>query len=146
MTTILHRFQKETRIPHLIHQKVKLPASPEALFNTYLDSKKHGAVTDAKVSISRRVGGTFSVFDGGITGRNLMIVPKRMIVQSWRANSWRNGDADSILILLFSKADRGGQIELIQANVPGHTHTLIKKGWPKHYWALWKRYLKSRRS
>ncbi len=67
-----------------------------------------------------------------------------MIVQSWRAGTWKKSDPDSILILLFREAGRGRQIELIQANVPGHTYALIKKGWPKHYWNPWKAYLKRR--
>jgi activator of HSP90 ATPase len=121
-----------------IQQTVKLPASPEALFDTYLDSKKHGAMIDATASMSRRVGGTFSVFDGSIRGKNLMIVPKRIVVQSWRAETWKRSDPDSILILLFSKATGGGQIELIHLNVPSHTHQIIKEGWPKHYWKPWK--------
>jgi len=133
-------------MPHLIHQKVKLPASPSELFNIYLDSKQHGAAIDGRVSISRKVGAPFTAFNGGLRGRNLLIVPNRMIVQSWRAETWKKSDPDSLLILLFSKVNGGGQIELIQANVPGHTHALIKKGWPTHYWARWKRYLKNRRS
>lgn len=131
---------------NMIHQKVSFSASPRELFAIYLDSKKHGAAIDDRVTISRKIGSRFAAFGGMLQGRTLMIVPNRMIVQSWRGNSWRKGDADSILLLLFSKAGRGGQIELIQANVPSHTHTRIKEGWPKHYWTAWKTYLKNRRS
>jgi activator of HSP90 ATPase len=130
----------------LIHQTARFPVSPRHLFDVYLDSDKHGAAIDGKVTISRKAGSRFTAFGGGLKGRTLMIVPNRMIVQSWRANSWKRRDVDSILILLFSKAGRGGQIELIQANVPTHTHALIKNGWPKHYWASWKKYLAKRRS
>lgn len=129
---------------NIVHQRVTFPVRPEVLFDIYLDSKKHGAAIADKVSISRRVGGMFTAFNGRLRGRNLVIVPNRMIVQLWRANSWKKSDADSILILLLSKAGRGGQIELIQANVPGHTYALIKQGWPKHYWNPWKAYLKRR--
>ena len=129
----------------LIRQKVTFSASPRELFYIYLDSKKHDAAIDDKASISRKVGSRFAAFGGMLKGRTLMIAPNRMIVQSWRGNSWRKGDTDSILILLFSKAGREGQIELIQANVPSHTHTRIKNGWPKHYWTAWKTYLKNRR-
>jgi activator of HSP90 ATPase len=131
---------------NIIHQKVRFIASPTELFNIYLDPRKHGTAIDARVSISRRIGAPFTAFSGGLKGRNLAVVPNRMIVQSWRADSWRKNDADSILILIFSKAGRGGQIELIQANVPAHTHALIKNGWPKHYWTAWKRYLAKRHS
>lgn len=41
-----------------------------------------------------------------------------MIVQSWRAKPWKKSDPDSILILLFHKTGRGGQIELIHTGMP----------------------------
>ncbi len=127
---------------NVIHQTVTFKASPEELFSTYLDSKKHGAVIGDKVSVSRKVGAAFSAFDGSLRGRNLVIVPNRLIVQSWRAETWKKSDPDSLLILLFSKMGGGSQIELIHMDVPGHTYQTIKNGWPKHYWKPWKVYLK----
>jgi hypothetical protein len=58
--------------------------------------------TDAKAVMSRRVGGTFSAHAGHLRGRNLAIVPKRLIVQSWRGSNWKKGDLDSTLVLVFS--------------------------------------------
>lgn len=131
---------------NIIHHTVRFAASPRELFNLYLDAKQHSAAIGAKAVISRKVGSRFSIFGGGLSGRNLMIASDRMIVQSWRVDSWKPGDTDSILTLLFRKAGRGGQIELIQANVPAHTYALIDEGWRKHYWTPWKAYLKSRRT
>ena len=130
----------------IIHQTVRFTASPRELFDLYLDAKQHGAAIGAKASISRKVGARFSIFGGGLRGKTLAVVPHRMIVQSWRADSWKPDDTDSILLLLFSEAGRGGQIELIQANVPAHTYALIDEGWRKHYWTPWKAYLKARRT
>ncbi len=131
---------------HVIHQTVKFNATPAQLFNIYLDSRKHGAAIDDKVTISHKAGAPFTAFSGGLRGRNLAIVPNRMIVQSWRADSWKKRDEDSVLILLFSKKGRGGQIELIQVNVPGHAVAHIKSGWPEHYWKPWEQYLNARHS
>jgi hypothetical protein len=50
----------------------------------YLDPKSHAAITGAPVSIGRRPGAPFRAFNGMLTGTILQIVPKRMIVQSWR--------------------------------------------------------------
>ncbi len=49
---------------NIILQRVSLQASPEALFDTYLDSKKHAAVIGRKVTIKRAVGARFVAFDG----------------------------------------------------------------------------------
>jgi len=46
----------------IIHQKVMFSTSPRELFNIYLDSKKHGAAIDDRVSIGRKVGARFTAF------------------------------------------------------------------------------------
>lgn len=127
-----------------IQQTVQFSVSPEELFDIYLNSKKHSAAINSKATVSRKVGGKFLAFHGGLTGRNLAIVPKRRIVQSWRGSDWRKAELDSILILTFSRAPGGAQITLVHASVPDKWHALIKKGWNKYYWKPWKAYLRQR--
>jgi len=127
-----------------IQQTARFSVPPEALFDIYLDSKKHSAATNSKASVSRRVGGKFSAFHGMLQGRNIAVVPKRMIVQAWRSSDWKQPDLDSILILTFSKAPGGGQIDLVHANIPDHAYPGIRRGWPKYYWKPWTAYLKQR--
>ncbi len=81
-----------------------------------------------------------------MSGRNLVIVPNRVIVQAWRAEHWPKSDPDSILILTFSKAPGGGQVDLVHVNVPGHDHQGVKLGWSQYYWRPWKKYLARRAS
>jgi activator of HSP90 ATPase len=129
-----------------IQQSVEYPAPPEVLFDIYLDSKKHSAATGAPARISRKAGGTFTAFGGMLRGKNLLIVPKKMIVQAWRASHWKANDLDSILILRFSKTAGGGRIDLVHAGVPEHDHKGVTEGWPKYYWEPWKAYLAKRRA
>src|SRR5262245_45900976 len=138
--------RKPNPMTTVIRQSVELAASPEDLFDTYLDRRRHAAVTDGKVSISPRVGRSFSAFDGMITGRNLHILPKRLIVQSWRSAGWRDGDADSILVLSFGLGKRKGmgRIDLIHIGVPDHDRDGVTKGWPQSYWRPWRKYLRAR--
>jgi activator of HSP90 ATPase len=124
-----------------IQQSVVLPAKPKELFDTYLDSKKHTAVTGGKARISRKVGAKFTVWNGVLSGHNLLIVPGRMIVQAWRSVHFKRSDPDSILVLEFSKAPGGGRINLVHAIVPPQDHKGVKGGWPKYYWKPWKKYL-----
>jgi activator of HSP90 ATPase len=124
-----------------IVQSVRFSAPPEELFEMYLDSKKHSAATLSDAKISRKPGGKFTAFGGQLSGRNLVIVPKRVIVQAWRAEHWPESDPDSILILTFSKAPGGGKIDLVHVNVPSHDHKDVIEGWPEYYWKRWKKYL-----
>lgn len=127
-----------------IQQSIVLKASPEELFDTFLDSRKHTAATGMPAKVSRRTGGAFSAFGGKILGRTLMTVPGKMIVQSWRASHWKDEDLDSILVLRFSKAPGGGRIDLVHAGVPEHDHKGVTEGWPTFYWKPWKAYLAGR--
>src|SRR5258708_38964560 len=55
-----------------------------------------------------------------LSGRMLHTVPKRMIVQTWRAFHWKPEELDSILILTFSRDPAGGRIDLMHVNVADH--------------------------
>jgi activator of HSP90 ATPase len=125
-----------------IVQSVTFKASPEELFEMFTDSKKHTAATGAKASVSAKAGAKWVAFDGMILGKNLMVVPGRMIVQAWRASHWKDSDLDSILIMNFSQAPGGGKIDLVHVGVPQHDHQGVTKGWPLYYWEPWKAYLK----
>ena len=125
-----------------IVQSVTFKASPEKLFQIFTDSKKHSASTGAKASVSAKAGARFTAFDGMLSGRNLLVVPHRTIVQAWRGSHWKESDPDSILILNFSKAPGGGRIDLVHVGVPQHDHKGVTKGWPHYYWKPWKTYLK----
>ena len=124
-----------------IQQTVKFSAPPDRLFNIYMDSKRHGVPTNSRASVSQKVGGKFSAFDGALTGRMLAIVPNRTIVQTWRGSNWKKTDPDSILILTFSKAPGGARVNLVHANIPDSRHASIQKGWTTYYWKPWRAYL-----
>lgn len=124
-----------------IQHSVKFKTTPENLFDIYLDSRKHGKVIGSTASISRKVGGKFRAFNGWLYGRNLAIVPKKMIVQAWRCRGWKKDDADSVLMLTFHKIPGGAQLNLVHANVPDHLFPELKRGWFESYWEPWKAYL-----
>ena len=129
-------------MPKTIQQKATFRASPDMLFDMYLSSRKHSAATGAKAAMSRNVGGKFTAHGDHLRGKNLAVVPKRLIVQSWRATNWKTRDLDSILVLVFSKVRGGGRVTMIHANVPDAHVASITRGWTEYYWDRWKAYLR----
>jgi activator of HSP90 ATPase len=125
-----------------IVQSVTFKATPEELFDIFTDSQKHSAATGSKASVSAKPGAKFTAFDGMLLGRNLLVIPGKMIVQAWRASHWNESDLDSILVLNFSKAPGGGRIDLVHAGVPQHDYRGVREGWAHYYWNPWKAYLK----
>jgi activator of HSP90 ATPase len=124
----------------VIQQTIRFRTTPHALFEMYLDSRKHSKSTGMTARISRKVGGRFRSFNGALEGKNLLIVAERQIVQLWRATHWKKEDW-SILILTFSKVAGGAQVDLMHVGVPAYDHKGVRKGWPKYYWKPWKKFL-----
>ena len=124
-------------MPKTIQQSVQIAASPGQLYSTYLDSKKHGAVIGSKVSITPKVGGRFSAFNGGLSGKILHLVRNEAIIQTWRSSGWSKNTPDSVLILTFSKTPKGAQVNLVHANVPDKDVSGVKQGWNNFYWKPW---------
>jgi hypothetical protein len=56
----------------VIRQSVRFRVAPQALFEMYLDSKKHSQSTGMPARISRKVSGRFRAFGGKLEGRNLL--------------------------------------------------------------------------
>jgi|SRR5579872_5394199 len=126
-----------------IIQKIKFNATPNVLFEMYMDSKKHSQLTGAKAVLSGKAGGKFSAHGGYCWGINLAIVPQKMIVQTWRAADWTKKDLDSIFILTFEPIKGGGLVTMVHANVPDRHAKHLTQGWKDHYWNHWQSHLKS---
>lgn len=118
-----------------------LPASPDKLFDMYLDATEHAAFTGLPVTIEPHAGGAFSAFDGMLSGKILHIEPKSLIVQTWRSANWPFTAMDSVLTLSFWPADDGARIELVQVNVAEEDFAGVSHGWEKYYWRPWRSYL-----
>lgn len=131
-------------MPKTIEQSVTLPASAEKLFEMYLSPKKHSEITGGPVSISSKEGSRFRAFDGMLTGKTLLVIPKYMIVQSWRGSHWKKEEIDSILVLTFLPEGDKGRIELVHVNVADSDYEGVKEGWEKYYWKPWREYLAKR--
>ena len=127
----------------IIRHGVTLPASPEKLFDIYMDPVIHGAIIGGAVTISPTVGSEFRAFDGMIRGRTIGVVPKKYIIQLWRGNDWDPEDGDSILVLAFLPDGENGRIELTHLNVPVRDFDNVNKGWLNYYWKPWRAYLET---
>jgi activator of HSP90 ATPase len=115
--------------------------NPKALYDLYMNSKKHSVATGAPAKMSAKVGGEYSVHGGYISGKNLHLVKDSLIVQSWRAKEWAAADVDSTFILRFEKKAKNVVVHMIHANVPDKQAEGILKGWNNHYWEPWKKFL-----
>lgn len=128
-------------MPRTVTLAVDLPATPARLYAMYLSPKIHGAFTGAPVQIAARAGALFRAFGGALTGTILQVIPRRLIVQSWRSTEFGKRDIDSTLVLSFSALGKGGRIELTHVNVADGDFAGVSEGWSKYYFVPWRAYL-----
>ena len=74
-----------------IHQEIDFKASPQRVYEALLDAKEFSEFSTMPAQIDSAVGGTFSLFNKHIVGRNLELVPNKRIVQAWRVVDWPPG-------------------------------------------------------
>jgi len=123
-----------------------IPASPQTIYDAWLDSRTHAMMTGGKAAqISAARGGAFTVWDGYITGHNLELTPGRRIVQSWRTTKFTMNDPDSQIEVLFEAVKDGTKVTVHHSNVPdGHT-SYRDGGWQRSYFEPMKQYFRAHR-
>ena len=117
-----------------IRQSVTFEATPHELYEILMDSKKHSRLTGGgKATISRIVGGPFTVYDGYATGLNVELIPDKLIVQTWRASDWQ-GSHFSRVRFSFREVAGGTRLTFTHSGVPEEEFENIKQGWIDYYW------------
>ncbi len=116
-----------------IRQVANFSASPHEVYEALMDSKKHSRFTASRASISRKVGGKISAYDGWIEGVNLELVQDKRIVQKWRGDDWPKGHY-SIAKFVISSSKGGAKLVFTQTGVPEDQYADIKQGWVDYYW------------
>ena len=116
-----------------IKQTVTFKAAPHDVYEALMDSKKHAKFTGDKATISRKVGGKFSTFDGYSEGTNLELKQDNKIVQPWRAGDWPDG-LYSTATFSFKAIPSGTRLTFTQSGVPEKQYDDIAQGWRDYYW------------
>ena len=116
-----------------IRQSATFRASPHAVYEMLMDSRKHAKFTGEKASISRKVGGKFTAYAGYINGVNLDLLRDKKIVQSWRGTDWPEGHYSRVTFS-FEKVKDGTKLTFRQSGVPEKHYKDINQGWRDYYW------------
>lgn len=108
-------------------------AFPEEVFDSYLDSDFHSAMTGSPANITSEVGDAFTAWDGYISGKNLELVRPDRIVQTWRAADFPEGAPDSKLTIEIAEHDGETKISVKHEGLPEGTAQRFTDGWRDFY-------------
>ena len=110
----------------------KIPATPETIYQCWLQSEGHAAMTGVNAVISDKEGGTFSVYSGYITGMNVELAPNKKIVQQWRTTEFKDTDKDSLIEITLVSLGNETLLTLVHNNIPDGSPDYAQ-GWEDYY-------------
>lgn len=117
----------------------KFPATPETLFEAWLNSELHSSMTGGKAQVSDLVGGVFTAWDGYIKGKNLELQPSMRILQSWRTTEFQDSDPNSLLEITFIHEGDDTRVTIRHSDLPEHGMQ-YQQGWVDSYFTPMKVY------
>lgn len=114
-------------------------ASPQEIYEAWLDSEKHSEMTGSPATATNLVSGEYTAWEDYINGINLELEPYHRIKQTWRSTQYEVNDEDSFVEIFLSPVDGGTELKLVHTNIPP-THTGYKQGWIDFYFEPMKVY------
>jgi len=120
-------------MPKTIRQTVTIAASPHAVYEALMDSRKHAAFSGMPAHMSRKPGGRFTAYGTYLSGVNLELIPDKKIVQFWRSRNWAPFHYSTVTFSL-TRVQGGTRLAFTQVGVPDNDYNAKKRGWIKSYW------------
>lgn len=130
----------------VIRQTTLLEASPEEVYEAYVDPKKHEAFTGSRATGSPKVGGRFTAWDGYIEAKYTELVKGERIVHEWKTSEWPSGYPPSVVEIKLEKVGEKTKLTFVQSKVPAEQAEGYRQGWIDNYWVPLKKYVKKDRS
>jgi uncharacterized protein YndB with AHSA1/START domain len=127
-------------MPYDFRLTTVIPASPQEIYDAWLDDLAHAEMTGSQANMSDELGAEVSAWDGFISGRNLELVPGERIVQSWRTTEFADQHEDSLVSLVLEEVDGGTLLTLVHTNVPDEHTSYEQGGWQQYYFEPMQRY------
>ncbi len=120
-------------MPYDFEVSDEIAASPKEIYDAWMSSDGHSAMTGGEAHIDPRVGGDFDAWNGYIRGTTLELDADRRIVQSWRTANFTDEHADSRIEVLLEGRDASTLVTVRHFNVPDDQLGYEQGGWQQSY-------------
>jgi uncharacterized protein YndB with AHSA1/START domain len=118
-------------------------APPDRIYQAWLDSSEHTAMTGGRATVDPSPGGRFTAWDGYIEGSTVELDPGRRILQRWRTTEFPADAADSRLEVRLEPLENGTRVAFLHSEIPEGQATRCEQGWREHYLEPMSRYFAS---
>jgi activator of HSP90 ATPase len=121
-----------------------LPAPPADVYEAWMSSEGHAAMTGAGARVDPQPGGSYEAWDGYIWGKTVALEPSRRIVQTWRTSEFNEADRDSEVEVLLEPVEDGTRLTLHHRGVPDGQLGYEQGGWQDNYFDPMREYFSGR--
>jgi uncharacterized protein YndB with AHSA1/START domain len=109
-------------------------ATPQQIFDAFLDGPAHAAMTSAPATCEGTgVGARTTAWGGYIDARTIALEPPGRIVQAWRTQSFPEDAPDSWLEILLDAVPGGCRVTFVHSEIPAGQGQEYEGGWVTHY-------------
>jgi activator of HSP90 ATPase len=119
---------------------VTINAKADKIYEAYLSSEGHTAITGSPARVDGTVDGDFSAWDGYIQGMFLELKKNKRIVQAWRTSEFPSEAEDSIVEILLEENHGKTKLTLKHSNIPEGQAEDYKTGWEDFYFKPMREY------
>lgn len=120
-------------MPYDFKLSTTMPAPCADVFNAWMSSELHAAMTGGGGSIDPTPGGQFIAWDGYVSGTTLLLEAPARIIQSWRTSEFSASDPDSQIELTLRPANGRCELTLRHSMVPDGHVGYEQGGWQQNY-------------
>ncbi len=117
-----------------------LPATAQAIYDTWLSSEGHTAMTGADADLDASEGGQHSAWDGYIEGTFVALEPERRIVMTWRTSEFAPDAPDSQVEVVLEDTNAGCVVTLVHTELPEGDGPRYEQGWRDYYFTPMRAY------
>jgi activator of HSP90 ATPase len=120
--------------------KITIKESAEIIFSAMTNPVTLELWTGYPAVMEPAENAEFSLWDGDINGKNLLVEVNKKLVQQWYFD---DGEPPSIVTVLLIEVNDKTRIELTHTNIPEEAFENISTGWKEYYFKPLKKFLES---
>ena len=106
---------------------------PTLVWDTWMDSARHSLLAQAPAFIEARVGGSYSLWGGSVTGEFVFLERPRLIAQTWRTVDFGPDMDDTRLELRLEERVSGTRVQVTHGHIPRHMARMFREAWTSYY-------------
>ena len=125
-----------------IRQVVFVNAAPKDVYEAYINPKRQADFTGTGAKGGQKKGSAMDYGDGYITGKTMMLVKGKRIVQLWKTSEWPEDYPYSMLDIRLKAKGNGTELTMIHSKVPKSQVSYYRSGWMEFYWRPLQKYFK----